>query len=180
MHRFLILFVVLLLGLFTVELLQPVQTHLVIPWTALLAKISAGLASFFDGNVVSEGKVMRDAITGHGVSIEAGCNGVEAVLLLAAAVIAYPSSIKLKALGIGVGFFAIQTVNLVRIITLYYMAGWSPKVFEFFHLYLWQALIMLDVLVVWLIWLKQVGKEEARKDQNKNDKGTGGGHVVAA
>ena len=177
MHRFLILFVVLLLGLFTIELLQPVQTHIVVPWTGFLAKLASGIAGFFDGNVISEGKVMRDAITGHGVSIEAGCNGVEAVLLLAAAVIAYPSSIKLKVLGIGLGFIAIQALNLVRIITLYYMADWSPKVFEFFHLYLWQALIMLDVLVVWLVWLKQVGKEEARKDI---DKDAGGKHVVAA
>lgn len=175
MHRFLILFVVLLLGLFTVELLQPVQTHVVIPWTSLLAKISAGIAGFFDGNVVSEGKVMRDAITGHGVSIEAGCNGVEACLLLAAAVIAYPSSLKLKVLGMGLGFFAIQAVNLLRIITLYYMADWEPKWFEFFHLYLWQALIMLDVLVIWLVWLKQVGKEEARKDRP-----TGGPNVATA
>jgi hypothetical protein len=27
-------------------------------------------------------------------------------------------------------------------------------VFEFAHLYVWQALIMLDVLVVWLIWIR--------------------------
>lgn len=176
MHRFLILFVVLLLGLFTVELLQPVQDHVVIPWTALLAKISAGIAGFFDSNVISEGKVMRDAITGHGVSIEAGCNGVEACLLLVAAVVAYPSSLRLKFWGIALGFLAIQSVNLLRIITLYYMADWDPKVFEFFHLYLWQALIMLDVLVVWLVWLKQVGKEEARKDlEGGND-----GQVVPA
>lgn len=50
--------------------------------------------------------------------IEAGCNGVKAVLLRAAAVIAYPSSIKLKVLGIFIGVFAIQAVNLMRIITL--------------------------------------------------------------
>jgi exosortase H (IPTLxxWG-CTERM-specific) len=102
---------------------------------------------------------------------------VEAVLLLAAAVIAYPSSLKLKVLGIALGFVAIQAVNLVRIITLYYMADWTPQIFEFFHLYLWQALIMLDVLVVWLVWLKQVGKEEGRKDKGN---GPGGSHVVAA
>ena len=26
--------------------------------------------------------------------------------------------------------------------------------FDWFHLYLWQALIILDALVVWLIWLR--------------------------
>jgi hypothetical protein len=27
-------------------------------------------------------------------------------------------------------------------------------VFEWAHLYVWQALIMLDVLIVWLIWVR--------------------------
>jgi hypothetical protein len=30
------------------------------------------------------------------------------------------------------------------------------KVFEWAHLYVWQALIMLDVLVVWLIWVRML------------------------
>lgn len=164
MFRFLALFVALLLAFFTIELLQPVQNAVVIPWTGFLAKMAAGLASAFDSNVLSQGKVMYDAVTGNGVSIEAGCNGVEAVLLLAAAVLAYPSSLKMKVLGLSLGFIAIQVVNLMRIITLYYMAGWDKEVFNFFHLYLWQALIMLDVLIVWLIWIRRVGREEMHAD----------------
>ena len=34
--------------------------------------------------------------------------------------------------------------------------------FEFAHLYLWQALIMLDVLVVWLLWIRWVGRQAAQ------------------
>jgi hypothetical protein len=33
-------------------------------------------------------------------------------------------------------------------------------VFEFAHLYMWQALIMLDVLVVWLLWMRVVAKRD--------------------
>jgi len=36
--------------------------------------------------------------------------------------------------------------------------------FEFAHLYLWQALIMLDVLVVWLLWIRQVARRESRNE----------------
>jgi hypothetical protein len=32
-------------------------------------------------------------------------------------------------------------------------------VFEWAHLYVWQALIMLDVLVVWLIWVRTLPRE---------------------
>lgn len=53
-----------------------------------------------------------------------------------------------------------QALNLVRIISLYYLGKWNipafgqMSLFEFAHLYLWQALIMLDVLVVWLLWVR--------------------------
>ena len=31
--------------------------------------------------------------------------------------------------------------------------------FEWAHLYVWQALIMLDVLVVWLIWVRTLPRD---------------------
>ena len=48
----------------------------------------------------------------------------------------------------------VQGLNLVRIISLFYLGQWSMTAFEWFHLYIWQALIILDALVVWLVWLK--------------------------
>jgi exosortase/archaeosortase family protein len=59
-----------------------------------------------------------------------------------------------KLVGLAVGLVAVQAVNLVRIISLFYLSQWSQPVFEFAHLYLWQALIMLDVVVVWLLWMR--------------------------
>lgn len=162
MVRFFILFVVILVTLFTVELTHPVQNAIILPWTGLLAKVSAALLVFFDGNVISYGKVLQHSITGVGVSIEAGCNGIEACLILTAAVLAYPASWQMRMTGIGLGFVAIQVVNVLRIIVLFYLAGQSEAVFRFAHLYLWQALIMLDVLVVWLLWVRQVARHEAR------------------
>ena len=32
--------------------------------------------------------------------------------------------------------------------------------FEWAHLYVWQALIMLDVLVVWLIWVRTLPRAD--------------------
>jgi exosortase/archaeosortase family protein len=64
--------------------------------------------------------------------------------------------------GIVIGFVAIQALNMLRVITLFYLAGYSESMFRFAHLYLWQALIMLDVLVVWLLWVRQVARSEAR------------------
>jgi exosortase/archaeosortase family protein len=56
----------------------------------------------------------------------------------------------------------VQAVNLIRIVSLFFIGQWNFKVFEFAHLYMWQALIMLDVLVVWLLWMRYVAKHDAR------------------
>ena len=75
-----------------------------------------------------------------------------------------PSPFKSKIIGFVIGFFAIQALNLVRIISLFYLGQWSMVAFEWFHLYLWQALIILDALVVWLIWLRTLPRPERKSD----------------
>ncbi len=160
MLRFSILFVVLILGLFTLEVLKPVQDHVILPFTAVIAKISVFLIELFDSGVSSSGKQIWDQETGFGISIEPGCNGVEALIILFAALFAFPASLKHKLIGFAIGFVAIQSLNLVRIISLFYLGQWNMVWFEWFHLYLWQALIILDALVVWLIWLRMLPPRE--------------------
>ncbi|GAB4189864.1 MAG: hypothetical protein Tsb002_17270 [Wenzhouxiangellaceae bacterium] len=161
MLRFSILFAVLLIGLFTVEVMQPVQQHVIIPFTAGLAQLSSWLVQLFDSDVVSSGKIIRSLSNGFAVEIQPGCNGVEAVIILFAAIFAFPAPFKSKMVGFVLGFFAIQALNLVRIISLFYMGQWSMTAFEWFHLYLWQALIILDALVVWLIWLRTLPRQDS-------------------
>ncbi|MDX1381389.1 MAG: exosortase H [Xanthomonadales bacterium] len=154
MGRFFLIFVVLLVGLFTLEILQPVEKHVILPFTAGIADLSVWLVKLFDPEVLASGNVIRDAATGFAVRIERGCNGVEALIILFSAIFAFPAPLKNKLIGFVIGFFAIQGLNLVRIISLFYLGQWNQVAFEWFHLYLWQALIILDALVVWLIWLR--------------------------
>jgi exosortase H (IPTLxxWG-CTERM-specific) len=67
---------------------------------------------------------------------------------------AFPSGWKHKLIGLGAGFVAIQVLNVLRVISLFYLGQWNMDIFNFAHTYLWQALIMLDVLAVWLIWIR--------------------------
>ncbi len=164
MIRFLLIFLAVLLLLFGLELLQPVQTHLVLPWTALLARACVALVGLFDGSAMAQGKVLWNSSTGFGVSIEPGCNGVEAFVVLCAAVLAFPAGWRHKMLGLGAGFVAIQLLNVLRIISLFYLGQWNMAMFQFAHSYLWQALIMLDVLAVWLIWVRAGVPKASQED----------------
>ena len=154
MVRFFALFVVVLTALFAAELTPPVQAALVLPWTEGLARVSAALVTVFDPRVAVFGKTLQSDGNGFAVSIEAGCNGIEAAIVLIAAMLAFPAPWKHRLLGIVAGLAAVQALNVVRVVSLFYLGQWSFQAFEWAHLYLWQALIMLDVLVVWLVWIR--------------------------
>ena len=161
MWRFLALFLLILLTLFTIELLKPVQEWVVIPWTDLLARISAAPLLLFDPNVQANGIIIQNTKSFVGVSIEPGCNGVEASIVLISAMLAFPAPWKYKLTGIAAGLLAPQGLNVLRIISLFYLVQWNAAAFKFAHLYLWQALIMLDVLIIWLIWIRLVTNKPA-------------------
>ncbi|MGH8324831.1 MAG: hypothetical protein ACRETD_13700, partial [Steroidobacteraceae bacterium] len=53
MFRFMVLFVILLGGLFVVELLQPVDRHVILPFTSGIAHVCVWLVGLFDPNVTT-------------------------------------------------------------------------------------------------------------------------------
>ena len=156
MLRFFLIFLAWQMSLCGLNMLGWVQQHLVLPWTALLARVCAHLVLWFDTTAAAAGKVLWNTVSGFGVSIEPGCNGIEACIVLFAAIMAYPASWRHKVIGIVAGFAAVQGVNVLRVISLFYLGQWRTDVFNFAHEYLWQGLIMLDVLVVWLLWVRVV------------------------
>lgn len=156
--RFFLFFLVIQAALFGIELLGPVQLHVIMPFTGWLADFSAFLVKLFDGQVLAYDNVIQSTRTGFGVAIMPGCNGVEACIILIAAMLAFPAPWRMKWIGLGVGIVAVQAVNILRIVSLFYLGQWNMQWFEFAHLYLWQALIMLDVLVVWLLWVRYLAR----------------------
>ena len=164
MARFLFLFCGVLAALFAIEMLKPVQEAVIQPFTGLLATLSTAVILPFDDTVTAQGRVLRDATTGFAVSIEAGCNGVEAAIVLIAGIVAFPAPVKNKVVAILAGFLFVQALNIVRIISLFYLGQWNYTVFEWFHLYLWPVLIMLDVLIVFAVYLQWLGKQHTQPE----------------
>jgi exosortase H (IPTLxxWG-CTERM-specific) len=162
MLRFFLIFMGLLITLFAARISTYGTKYVTEPFTGVLADISAHLIMMFDANVHAEGVIIQSTTNGFAVAIAPGCDGIEAVIILIAALVAFPSPWKHKLVGAIIGFFCIQALNLVRIISLFYMGQWSQTAFDWFHLYLWQALIVLDALAVWLIWLRYLPKAPRR------------------
>ena len=165
MLRFIVLFLVILTTLFVAELLQPVELHVIEPFTSGIARVSVWLVGLFDAHAYSVGKELHTTASSFAISIERGCNGVEAMIILLSAMLAYPAPWRYRLLGIGIGFVAIQALNLVRIISLFYLGQWNRTWFDWFHLYLWQALIVLDALVAFLVWLRYLPRHPTARER---------------
>ena len=82
--------------------------------------------------------------------------GVNVVILLWSAMFAYPAPWKWRGAGIVGGLAAIQILNLLRLISLFYLGQYSEAIFSFAHLYLWETLIILDAIVVFGLWSRRV------------------------
>jgi exosortase H (IPTLxxWG-CTERM-specific) len=161
MLKFALLFPLYLVVLFVLEVLAPVDRAVIAPWTAFLADVCGGLMHLVDHGVSVHGNVIAGD-SGFAIAIERGCNGVEAVIVLVAAMLAYPARWRERLIGIGVGFLCVQTLNLVRIVSLYYLGNWNRDWFDWFHLYVWQALIVVDALVVFLLWLAWLRRRQVQ------------------
>lgn len=165
MLRFAGIFLTVLFVLFGIEMLNPVQKAVVQPFTFFLAEVSSAIIAPFDDTAISFGKIIQNKVNGFAVSIESGCNGVEAIIMLAAAVIAFPATVKQKVAAIILGSLAIQVLNIARIVSLYYLGQWSFAAFEWAHLYIWPVLIMVDVLIVFLVWLNYLNRQSPQTNE---------------
>ena len=102
----------------------------------LVIRIAGGHVRVVDATLLAD--------SGFGIEVANGCNAINVLVLLWAAQLAWPAGSwldKLKRLGIGTAI--ILVVNGIRIISLYYLGQWNRDWFEWMHLYVWEALIML-------------------------------------
>ena len=120
-----------------------------------LVKVSQGVILACGGHATREAAILR-APGGFAVEMRDGCNAVNVTILLWSAVLAFPASWKMKALGLAAGSAIIQVVNIFRFITLFYLGQYSMTWFDFAHAYLWESLIVLDTMVVFWFWVTRV------------------------
>jgi exosortase H (IPTLxxWG-CTERM-specific) len=151
---FLVKFFVVLISAYLLIAWNPVNDRVIIPFTEGVAHVSAGLL-----NVIGQGVAVHGTSISSprfGVNINNGCNGVEAMLILLASIMAFPASMKARAAGLLLGAIAVQALNAVRIVTLYLLGAYQPRLFDLFHTAVWQIAIILAAIGFFLLWSGRV------------------------
>ncbi|MEY4255154.1 MAG: hypothetical protein RLZZ141_381 [Pseudomonadota bacterium] len=145
-------FAVLTVGAMALLIVPAVDASFTQPFTRSLVTVCAGVMNLFGASVVASGAVLAFAHASGAVLVSSGCNGVEVCILFAAALAPFPAPIAARVVGVVVGVAVIQLLNLVRIISLLVLARYAQNLFDFFHLFFWDAFIMLDAVVLFLGW----------------------------
>jgi len=159
--RFLILFLSILGISFTVIALRPVNDSFVVPYTTLIAKVSGTVLGLFGEDITINGCLLRSPR--FAVTIYNGCNGLITSLIFVSGVLAFPARWSAKIIGVVGGLLAIQAINLVRIISLFYIGVYLPDLFNSAHIFIWQSLVILAVVTLWIVWAHMFASTNKRE-----------------
>lgn len=142
---------VLILGIgFSLISYHVVNDRVIEPFTAGIAKVSGITLNLIGQGITMDGTQLRNSR--FAVNIKNGCNGVEAMIIFLAAVLAFPAPWRARLIGLAIGIVAIQAVNLVRVVALFLTGAYFPTLFDSSHTVIWQTIVILSGVLIWLFW----------------------------
>jgi exosortase H (IPTLxxWG-CTERM-specific) len=157
--RFLIVFAVLLIGFYAIITIDAVDRRVVLPFTAALARVSGAALNLIGERVRVTGTVIGSSK--FAVDIRGGCNGLEAVVFVCAAMLAFQAPVRKRIIGAFAAAMILEGLNVIRIDSLYLLGVYHRNVFEMFHLAVWQTLMFGAAVFIFLIWTSIVAPRNA-------------------
>jgi exosortase/archaeosortase family protein len=92
------------------------------------------------------------------------CGAIEVMSIFFAAVVAFPTLWWKRLLGILAGVPIMYLVNILRLTCLAVIGAYDPAMFRFAHEYLWQAVYIIFVVVVWMLWVEYVVRDRSKPE----------------
>lgn len=151
---FLLKFFGVLIALYFVVAWNPVNDHVIVPATEGITAAAGGILHVVGQNVSVHGTQISSSR--FAVNVNNGCNGIEAMLILLAAIGTFPAPLRARAIGLGIGAVIVQLLNEIRIVSLYLIGAYRPAMFQVFHTAVWQVVVILAAIVFFLQWSSRV------------------------
>ncbi|MEA1918973.1 MAG: archaeosortase/exosortase family protein [Campylobacterota bacterium] len=165
MKQFILLYLFYMLAAFILVDYEPLRNllHLDEYYTGSVVYLSAFLINLINIPVTVEGIYLH--LNSAVMEVKFGCNGLEAILLYTAAVLAFPASWKLRTVGVILGSSFLQVFNLIRIAILAWVLEYHPTVFPIMHEYITQSIMIAIAFIIFLIYLQNINRHEKLKNR---------------
>ncbi|MFQ5413310.1 MAG: exosortase H [Phycisphaerae bacterium] len=142
---------VIVMSVLQVALATGFVKHRAIPaYQRLCASMSAGVIGLFGEDITANGPAL--ASPRFSVNIKKGCDAIQPTALLVAAVLASPVPLRRRLWGASVGTLFLAAMNLVRVISLFYIGIYWPNAFDMMHFEVWQAVFIFLAIAAWGLW----------------------------
>jgi exosortase/archaeosortase family protein len=84
------------------------------------------------------------------------CGALPSMSIFLAAMIAFPADLWRRLLGLLIGLPLLYAINIARLTCLALIGAYSEngQIFEFAHEYVWQAVYIIFVVIIWLMWVE--------------------------
>ena len=155
--RYISVFGLIMVGFYLIWFTDFFKDLIVYPWNNFNAHLSSLIL-----NIFGQGTSTHDMTISNGqvaITIKEGCDAIEPVVLFSAAVLSFPAAWKQKAKGIAKGVIILFSINILRIISLFFIEKLWPVGFEFMHLQFWQVAFIILAVILWVFWMRTTSKE---------------------
>lgn len=146
-----LLFIYLLIG--TIVLKIPSIQPAIDLFCASLAQFIGMVLHVVDGAVQVKGLILFRNSYANAVEINSSCSALSFVMIMSSALLAFPSHWKQRIKALIFAFLFVQSINVLRIISLLYVqGGFSTDTFDFIHTELWPFLMILVLGAYYMLW----------------------------
>jgi len=153
-NRLIVQFISLMLGFYVLWIMPFFQETIVANVAKCYAVVSAICLNLFGNSVTAVGDVLSGSQ--FAMSIKNGCDAIEAIAILLCAMFIYPTSYKNKIIGLAAGSILLIILNIIRIISLYFVGVYIPSIFDVMHISVWQIIFIIVPMLIVMQWLNWV------------------------
>ena len=116
----------------------------------ILAQSTGAMLRLFGQSTTVVGTTVQSGQ--FGITVVTACTGLFATGLFVIAVAAFPARWRAKLAGVAIGIGGLYVVNLIRLISLYFVGVHFPGILDAVHQLVWQSLLIALAVALWLLW----------------------------
>lgn len=130
----------------------------VLPQQLSIAQRGIAVAAGAVARLTGSGNLVRDdhiQVPQLAIHINHECTGIYVLIILVTFLFAYPASWSRRITGALIGIAALTAVNILRLAFLVRIAELQPDLFEYFHEYVWQGVLLILVIAYAMAWVER-------------------------